>query len=369
VGPSPSFVTTIHYLFQLGMNLPYELFDEILSYIPLDDKRSLQNCSLVAKSWVNPSRRRLFEMVHIRAKTLLAWQTNITPPDDWDLHYVQLAFQLWLDSIPPANSGLSEYIQWLLRLWGADAPHRGHVSDRLPQFLRSLLRQLRDVIPPVDDGLLHHVRSLLQSLQDTIAPEDVELLHHVRSLSYSAAPRDWGDVRPEYFIGVLRDSYPSLHQLQHLSLSSISLSTSTPQEVGMFSAFQHTLSRLSLTSCDFVINTLVSLIDYFPNLNHLDLTRPLPLVDVKPVRPLSRPLLGQLHISKAYEGRFSILDQLSEIGLAPDEIVLDGPSSVSLDTLGCVVDAVGERVKCLRLSKPPKKCAYIHFNAALCKNR
>jgi len=42
------------------MNLPQELLDEILSYLPPDDregKRPLRNYSLVAKSWVNPSRR------------------------------------------------------------------------------------------------------------------------------------------------------------------------------------------------------------------------------------------------------------------------------------------------------------------------
>ena len=341
------------------MDIPPELFDEILSCLPSDDRRSLQSCSLVAKSWVNPSRRRLFETVHIRATTLRAWQTSIPPADDREPQRAALALQPWLDSIPPANGGLFEYVQWLLQLRSVIASRRDHVPNQPLQGIRSCLQQLRDIIPPAENGLLYYVRSLLQSIRDTIPPEDVELLHHVRSLSYSADTRDRGGVRPEYFSSVLRNYYPSLHQLQHLSLSSVCFVSNTPQDIGMFSAFRHTLSRLSLNSCDFTISTLVSLIDYFPNLNRLDLTRPLSCVNDKPVRPVSRPLLRQLHISEAYEGGFSILDQLSEVGLAFDEIVVDGPSPVSLHTLGRVVDAVGARVRCLKLSNPLETCTYI----------
>ena len=53
---------------QLRMRLPQELLDEILSYLPLDDEwdeQSLRNCSLVAKSWVDPMRRRPFKTVEI----------------------------------------------------------------------------------------------------------------------------------------------------------------------------------------------------------------------------------------------------------------------------------------------------------------
>ena len=62
------------------MNLPQELLEEILSHLPLEDeqgKQSLQKCSLVAKSWVNPSQRRLFETVEIQDKTLNLWLDDI----------------------------------------------------------------------------------------------------------------------------------------------------------------------------------------------------------------------------------------------------------------------------------------------------
>jgi len=76
------------------MGLPQELLDEILNYLPSDNRqgrRSLQNYSLIAKSWVNPSRRRLFKAVEIQERDL----------------------QRWLDSIPPANEGLLQHVRSL----------------------------------------------------------------------------------------------------------------------------------------------------------------------------------------------------------------------------------------------------------------
>ena len=64
---------------QSGMSLPQELIDEIVGYIPLCDKRSLRNCSLVAKLWTNPSRRRLFQAVEIRDTTFQRWLGTILP--------------------------------------------------------------------------------------------------------------------------------------------------------------------------------------------------------------------------------------------------------------------------------------------------
>ena len=361
--PPPSSSPTIHHS-QLGMNLPRELLDEIFSHLHSDDRRSFQDCSLVAKSWVNPSRRRLFETVHIRrATTLRAWRVNIPPVDDRAFQQLDLALDSWWASFPPANSGLLEYVRWVLRVRWVNFPPEGLVRESPAQALRHMLRQLQDLIPPAEDGLLHCVRSLLQSWRDTIPPGDVELLHHVRSLSYIADMRNGGNIWPPRSIEVLRNYFPSLHQLRHLSLSFVCLSSSTAQDVGVFSAFRHSLSRLSLSSCDFSVSTLVSLINYFPNLNILDLIRPRSPMDGKLTRPLSRPLLGQLQVSELDEEKSSIFDQLSELGLAFDEIVFDGPSPVSLQTLGHIINTVGARVKCLRLSNPPKKCTHTTLHA------
>ena len=74
------------------MSLPHELLDEIFSYLSLhdrQDRQSLRNCSLVAKSWTNPSRRRLFKTVNIRGTTLRPWLDTIPPANDELLQHVR----------------------------------------------------------------------------------------------------------------------------------------------------------------------------------------------------------------------------------------------------------------------------------------
>ena len=52
------------------MELPQELIDEIIDHIdPCDDKRSLRNCSLVARSWRFASQKSLFKVVEISEGT------------------------------------------------------------------------------------------------------------------------------------------------------------------------------------------------------------------------------------------------------------------------------------------------------------
>ena len=74
------------------MNFPQELVDEILSHLPShdeQDQRSLRNCSLVAKSWINPSRRRLFETVLIRKRDRQSWLDKISPSNTELLRHVR----------------------------------------------------------------------------------------------------------------------------------------------------------------------------------------------------------------------------------------------------------------------------------------
>lgn len=210
---------------QLRTSLPHELLDEIFSYLPSVDRRSFQNFSLVAKSWISPSQRRLFEIVFIRTTT----------------------YRLWQNSIPPA-----------------------------------------------DDGPLQHVRSLTYAA-DIVTPI-------------------WPD---------LRDYYPFLHHLRHLTLRSSCVPPTTYWPVETFSAFEDTLSQLTLDSCAVTISSLVTLINHFPNLDRLDLSRLSREVDGEPAPPLSRQLLGQLRIPEVSGDEFGLLDQLSELGLAFDEIVVN----------------------------------------------
>ena len=241
--------------------IPQELIDEIIGHIPScdcneQDQHSLRNCSLVAKSWTNPSRKRLFRTVEIRGTT----------------------FQSWLDTIPPANT---------------------------------------------------------------------ELLRHVRSLSYitCAALPGTGCV------DVLRDYLPSFRRLHHLTLSSMHIpSSDISQQIEIFSAFRHSLSRLSLQYCTVTISALVVLINFFPGLDHLDLCNVLHEADGEPPSPLCRPFIRKLRISRFYEDGLGILNQLPELGLVFEELIVDGWSlKIGFHTLSHIVDTLGVNVKRLRL--------------------
>ena len=249
------------------MHLPNELLDEIFSNLPSDNERSLRNCSLVSKSWLDPSRRRLFESVYLKTTKL----------------------RFWRDSVPASNDGL---------------------------------------------------------------------LQHVRTLTYIADNRC---VRtgfpPEYHVTVLQDYFPRLHQLRHLFLGSMYLPSTISRKIKIFSAFRHTLSQLTLGSCNVAISALITIINYFPNLDRLDLHR-LYEVDGEPAPPLTHPLLGQLRVARLREGRLGLglVDQLSELGLAFGEIVFTERIFVHARTLERVVNSVGTSIKRLRLLSSLENC-------------
>lgn len=71
------------------MSLPHELLDEICGYLPPDDKQSLRACSLVARSWVSPARRRLFSSVTIAEDNYLLWRDKISPTNTELLNHVR----------------------------------------------------------------------------------------------------------------------------------------------------------------------------------------------------------------------------------------------------------------------------------------
>ena len=71
------------------MYLPAELIDEIISHLPLHDEESLRNCSLVAKSWLDPCQRRLFRSIRITPDTCQLWLANISPTNAELLRHVR----------------------------------------------------------------------------------------------------------------------------------------------------------------------------------------------------------------------------------------------------------------------------------------
>lgn len=54
-------------------SLPQELLDEIIGYLPSNNMELLRHCSLVAKSWMDPSRKGLFESVETGPGGLRPW--------------------------------------------------------------------------------------------------------------------------------------------------------------------------------------------------------------------------------------------------------------------------------------------------------
>lgn len=61
--------------------VPQELVDEILDYLARD-AATLRSCSLVAKSWIYPSRRHLFNTLFLAAGEINRWNETFPNPED-----------------------------------------------------------------------------------------------------------------------------------------------------------------------------------------------------------------------------------------------------------------------------------------------
>ena len=236
------------------MHLPPELLDEIINHLP-DNTRYLRNCSLVAKSWVYPSQRRLFDTVDVLG--------------DSDL-------RSWVRTISPTKA-----------------------------------------------GVLQHVRSL-----------------HCQVAESPSSPHP--------SIDFLRDYSHSFRQLERLTLYAGFLPPLT--RIGTYSAFQHTLSYLSVQCCLATTNGLVTLINYFPNLAHLDLSEICHWEDNQPTPPLSRPLQKLSLTEFCTENSLDLLDRLLAIRPQCEEIAIAMHWSSYPSLAQRVIDGVDVSVKRLCLA-------------------
>ena len=199
-----------------------------------------------------------------------------------------------------------------------------------------------------------HPRNL-QKWLDTVPPTNAEVLGHVRVLSYkehdlySRSP-----IEPANF--VLSDYFPSFRQLRSLTFSLVSISL-PPQQVEQFSAFQHTLSQITLLGCCATKGALVTLINYFPNLAHLYICSFSYLRDVEPIPPLSRTSLKTLYVTEWALDSLNLLDELSELGLEFEEVIISDSvlTGITWSVFAMrVIHAFGGGAKRLRLHDTPR---------------
>ena len=236
------------------MDLPQELIDEIINHIPPNDRKSHHSCSLVAKLWVYPSRRRIFKAIDLSEATRL---------------------KLWLDKIPPTN---------------------------------------------------------------------LKILQHVRLLQYQT-PQPFDPLHPS--ADPLHDYLPSFQRLEGLSFFLGFIPS--PTQIKGYTAFQHTISHLSLRSCSVTASALVTSVNYFPNLAHLELVDLNHYVDVQPVPPFSRPL-QRLSVTEFYaDDSLGLVDQLMELCLQCEEVAIRMYWFPSPSLAQRIIDGVWASVKCLNL--------------------
>lgn len=83
-------------------DLPQELIDEVVGYLSLDDGKSLRSCSLVAKSWIPPSQKRLLESVKAHAlleAAMQSWKNNVLP----EYALLQYVRSLFVGNLSPSQ--------------------------------------------------------------------------------------------------------------------------------------------------------------------------------------------------------------------------------------------------------------------------
>ena len=120
------------------MTLPPELIDEILTYLQ-DDKRTLRNCSLIAKSWEYPSRKLLFTNAHLTPETYRIWRENVSAAGAELLRYVRTLNCHNFHSIQPSHGDFFGPLHRLERLAFRDFVHiESNITNLFSAFQTTL---------------------------------------------------------------------------------------------------------------------------------------------------------------------------------------------------------------------------------------
>ena len=191
----------------------------------------------------------------------------------------------------------------------------------------------------------------LRQLLDGISQNDGVLLRQVRSLTCSRE-KLWA-IGPTYdtFCG----HFNSLRRLENFTLCETCL-MSSHRGVKRFSAFKHTLSKITLKGCSVSKSMLVNLINYFPKLEYLDLMQISCVRLLKKTPPIFRLPLKRLYIGEGDTNMLELLDELWKLGLCTDEVVFPPflPERSSRAFGNRVVDTFGTSAKCLSLPTNPE---------------
>lgn len=189
----------------------------------------------------------------------------------------------------------------------------------------------------------------LQSWQNNISPEN-ELLQHTRVLCYHESDKGCnGKAMPVH--ETFHDYLRSFCKLEHFTLYSSGILLS-PQQIESFSAFQITLSGITLQNCSGTEDGLVTLINYFPNLTHLNIYGLWCSPREGPTPPLSQHVhLKKLDIAKWHGDHRFILPK--PLGLRCDEISFTNPTPAVASTsfVQDLVSNFGVHTKRLRLHR------------------
>lgn len=182
---------------------------------------------------------------------------------------------------------------------------------------------------------------------DRISPRNVDLLHNVRAFVYVLDTNNLRKGTTPYRIDSLYSYLPSLHSLGRLGLYYTSLGPEVPQNIGLFSALQLSLSSLSLSGCRVTSSALITLINCFPLLTYLALRRLIYEADDEPAPHLSRSLRGTLSITGCKAQDRALFNRLSNPAPELDQLVLRQVHPLAF--YDCIVGAHGGSVRRLKM--------------------
>lgn len=237
----------------------------------------------------------------------------------------------------------------------------GHIPTYYTQHLRTCSLVATSWIYPSQKRLFETVHihpGNLQGWLDCISPANTALLGHIRLLSYHEkeytvfpAKRSIG---PAY--DVLCDYFPSFRQLRLFTLCFAHIPWG-PQQIELFSAFQHTFSHVSLSGCSVTKNALITIINYFPHLSCFHLCRPDYHREDEPSPSLRRLSLKKLHVTECSGGTLDLLGEMSKLGLNFEEVVLHSMTLTSSwpEFLEYIIGAFGKTTKRMRIMGYPQE--------------